>query len=99
VFNFKVVHKAENQTSFNRLKILLRLKEKITENSEPIIKEQNPLFYCSLCSKQMNYNDLIDGCQCYICNNDLFIILWAEYQKEMMRNISKKTKVCRGYLI
>ena len=83
--------------SFKNLKSVIKQRKK-TDQSENIQKEDNPLFYCSLCSKFMEYNELIDGYKCCFCDNDLFIILWNEYKKEMNRNVSKMKKVCKGYL-
>lgn len=96
--NFNVKTKRWGKHSFNNLKSVLKQRKKTEHPEENIQKEDNPLFYCSLCSKFMEYSELIDGCKCCFCDNDLFIILWNEYQKEMTRNISKSTKVCRGYL-
>jgi len=89
VFNFKVINKNKKPTSFNKLKILLSLNGKNPKNQEPIVKEENPLFYCSLCSKHMNYTDLIDGCKCCSCDNDLFVILWNEYKNRMSKYTQK----------
>ena len=96
--NLQVVVKRWRKTSFNNLKGVLKLREKASNSSENIPRDDNPLFYCSLCSKFMEYSDLVDGCKCCFCDKDLFIILWREYKKEMARSSLKSTKVCRGYL-
>ncbi len=46
---------------------------------EQIIK--NPWFFCSLCSKFLEFKDLADGYKCCFCDNDLFLISWKDYQK------------------
>ena len=96
--NYNMKAKKTEKHSFSKLKSVLKQRKKIDHSEENIQKEDNSLFYCSLCSKFMDYSELIDGSKCCFCYNDLFIILWNEYKKEMTRNISKKTKVCRGYL-
>ena len=40
----------------------------------------NPWFYCSLCEKFLEYTELIDGCKCAYCDNDMFIVPWNEYE-------------------
>jgi len=96
--NLKVAAKRWGKNSFNNLKVVLKHREKASDNSDQTKKEDNPLFYCSLCSKLMDYSDLIDGCKCCFCDNDLFIILWSEYNKKSEGHYIKSTKVCREYL-
>ena len=83
--NFKVANNIRKKTSFKNLKTALKPNGKTPENLEPPIEGDNPLFYCSLCSKPMKYSDLIDGCRCCLCKSDLFIILWNEYKKRLWR--------------
>ena len=96
--NLKAATKRLKKISFNNLKGMLKHREKIYNNSNQTKRERNPLFYCSLCSKFVDYSDLIDGCKCCFCNNDLFIILWSEYNKKLKRHYTKSTKICKGYL-
>ena len=98
MINFNMKTKRWGGNSFNNLKSVIKQRKKPDHPEENIQKEDNPIFYCSLCSKFMEYSELIDGCKCCFCDNDLFIILWNEYQKEMKRNVPKTTKACKGYL-
>jgi len=97
--NLKAATKRMEKISFNNLKGVSKHREKIHDNSDQTKREDNPLFYCSLCSKHMDYSDLIDGCKCCFCDNDLFIILWSKYNKKLEGHYIKSTKTCRGYLI
>ena len=83
--NFKVANNTRKKTSFKNLKTALKPNGKTPENLEPPIEGDNPLFYCSLCSKPMKYSNLIDGCRCCLCESDLFIILWIDYKKGLWR--------------
>ena len=65
------------------LKKIFKGKEKKPDGLEVQESTMSPRFYCSLCSKFMNYSDLIDGCKCYFCDSDLFIIPRNEF-KEML---------------
>jgi len=99
MINLKAATKRLEKISFNNLKSVSKHREKIHNNSNQTKREDNQLFYCSLCSKLMDYSDLIDGCKCCFCDNDLFIILLSEYNKRLEGHYIKSTKTCRGYLI
>ena len=88
--NFKITNKILKKIPLNNLKTILKLKNKTPESIQYIGIEDDPLFYCSLCSKTMNYSDLIDGCRCCLCDKDLFVILWNDYKKGVIRSIQSK---------
>lgn len=96
--NLIVGAKRLKKTSFNTVKYVFKRGGRTSNISEDIPKDDNPLFFCSLCSKFMDYSDLVDGCKCCFCDKDLFIILWSEYKKEMTGSSKKSKKVCTGYL-
>ena len=87
---FKVTNKILKKIPLNNLKTVLKLKNKTPENIQYTCIEDDPLFYCLLCSKIMNYSDLIDGCRCCLCDNDLFVILWNDYKKGVLHSIQSK---------
>ncbi len=39
-------------------------------------KIKDPVFFCSLCSKKLKFNELIDGYKCSYCENDLFLSVY-----------------------
>ena len=50
----------------------------------------DPWFYCSLCFKFMNFSELIDGCKCCFCENELFIVPWNEFEDIISQNRTSK---------
>ena len=63
---------------FTKLKKFIQKKQ---EKTIPPQIEENPWFFCALCTKFLEFKDLIDGCKCCFCQNEFFIIPWKEYQK------------------
>jgi len=75
--------------------LLQDLKKKITPSIPSILqrnqdfnqylvdfpKSDEPWFYCSLCSNFYIYHDLIDGCTCPHCDNDLFVVGWYDIRE------------------
>jgi len=59
------------------------LKRKHQPETTLIHKKENddPLFYCTLCSRFMQYSKLIDGYRCCFCDNELFLVPWNEFKE------------------
>jgi len=98
VENFKPSFRIKRKKiSVNHKKIPLKnvkLSSKKKETQPTILKAhekmKNPWFYCSLCSNFMKYSDLIDGCRCCFCDNDLFIVPGNEFTDYIENLLIKK---------
>ena len=75
--------KIRQKQSYKNFQRRIHQKRKTPIYNNSIINEDDPKFYCSLCSKSMKYSELINGCKCSKCEHDLFIILWDEYKKNL----------------
>jgi hypothetical protein len=63
---------------FRKIKNIIQQKQEKTTVTQI---EENPWFFCALCTKFLEFKDLIDGCKCCFCQNEFFIIPWKEYKK------------------
>ena len=77
-----LLSKFRNLVEAETLKKLFARKKKQTQVPEVHQKSDDPLFYCLLCAKFLRFSELIDGCRCCHCDNELFLVPHDELKKE-----------------
>ena len=88
-FNFKHLFIRLFSRLKKAIKSLKRKTKKTKKQEQPRIldthqKIEDPWFFCSLCSKFIQYSELIDGCNCCFCDNELFIMPYDEFKEEYL---------------